>query len=166
MNRFAHSRMFLSFLLVVLQLALLPRAGRCDGGGLLSGSACSCASEHGHAGGDQESCHDVDATTHSCCSKEKVPQGEAPSGDDDDTESANDSTQACSCPPVSVAGAVWLPESESKKELEKRTQVLAPVSPGTAFQTYRAVVARSRNAPTPKARTGPPLHLLFQVFLI
>ena len=165
MNRLAHSRMFLSFLLVVLQLALLPRAGRCDGGGLLSGSACSCASDHGHPGGDQESCHDVDATADSCCSKEKSPQGEDPLGGDD-TESANDSTQACSCPPASVAGAVWLPGSENKKELEKHSPVLAPVSPGTAFQTYRAVVARSRSAPTPKAPTGPPLHLLFQVFLI
>lgn len=170
MNRVTHSRLFLSFLLMTLQLALLPGVGRCDSKWNLT-SGCCCASE-GHASRAEAQtgcCDEVAPSAPSCCSDKAghdsrsgdEPEGEAP-------ESTRPESKVCSCASPATPGPALLTSGEKKEQEQGQHHDLevAPIAPGTPFQSFGAVLARVRNGPVPKAPTGPPLHLLYQVFLI
>lgn len=168
MNRLTHSRAFISFLLVMLQLALLPSVGRCDGK-LSLGSTCSCAGDASQAISARGGCRDreIDAVAHSCCSRQ-APGEATPEGDPLGTgpEETTPKSKVCSCATSGGPGPALLTDSKNKKEQDRHLQVIAPVAAGTSFQSFDAVFARIHGGPTPKAPTGPPLHLLYQVFLI
>lgn len=168
MNRLAHSRLFLSFLLMMLQLALLPGVGRCDSKLNLT-SGCCCASE-GHASQVEAQtgcCDEVVPSAPSCCSDKTghdSRSGDEPEGED--PENTRPESKMCSCASPATPGPALLTSGEKKDHDQHHDLELAPIAPGTPFQSFGAVLARVRNGPVPKAPTGPPLHLLYQVFLI
>ena len=164
MNRLANNRLFISFLLVVLQFAFRPNAGRCSSASPLGGSCC-CESENHELRVDRAGSADR-STAHSCCSSHK-------SGNVDDAEGADLSElvssvgdESCHCSASGELIAAWGDKSErDKKEESKRTLASLPAV-ARHYQSYGALTARILSQPIPRARTGPPLQILYQVFLI
>lgn len=164
MNRLANNRLFISFLLVVIQFAFRPNAGRCSSASPLGGSCC-CESQN-HDDRVDRAGSEGPATGHSCCSKPVSKSVDGSEGVDplERVDSAGD--KGCHCSASGELVAAWAEKSErDKEELSKRTLVSLPAG-AQHYQSYGAISARTRSRPIPRACTGPPLQILFQVFLI
>ena len=169
MNRLIHNRAFIGILLVALQLAFLPNVSKCSDVRLL-GDSCNCtvsaSAESPHQGGDAKpSC----CSQRACCSKSagSIASSHSTSSDTDDETPAPDggSKKTCSCF-HGIDHAAALAGPAERHELQKKHASALPPFVASCNPTHHAVHLRLRSEVTPRARSGPPLQILYQVFLI
>ncbi|MFT4512385.1 MAG: hypothetical protein ACI89X_002061 [Planctomycetota bacterium] len=168
MNRLTNNRVFISIVLIVLQLAFLPNVSRCSDSQLL-GHLCCCSSsaddssEGAQRDGTSESKHD-------CCSKHAAQN----KGDESELElqantgvAGRDGKKECSCSHTRAHAtyAVYASKKSDRDLLEKHVTALLPTA-ARCNQSCHAIEVRVRCKPIPRAQTGPPLQLIYQVFLI
>lgn len=165
MNRLVHSRILMSVLVVLLQVGLLPDQGRvrCM---LRSGLVSCCCPHH-----DEVPPADVDTSAqseHGCCNH----HDEADAPDDPKLprkHSLNDGAagdEACSCGLGTEAPTAILSTPGKEDQRGKHNTTALPVSCVTWSLDGIEVSKRCALRAIPRAETGPPLHLLYQVFLI
>ena len=186
MNRLANHRAFISFLILMLQLAFLPNAKRCS---LSSqpGRGCCCSavdqdrSNSDRSGSDRigrpsasnfssRALASVSSAAHShrtCCSG-TPNSGDLHAGDlSDGSEPEGDhgKRKRCSCfAPVDLAAAPLATQQGHADHLK----YLPALAPAKRLQQvyYSASIDRIPLLMTAMASAGPPLHLIYQVFLI
>ena len=160
MNRLTNNRVFIGTLLMVLQLAFLPNVSRCSGTQLFGESCCCTSSAHDSSDGASESKHD-------CCSMHAAKS----TGDESEdmlvakTGSAGGNGKTCSCSHASPHAVHPAQESERDDLLENYIGALLPTA-ARCNQSCHAIEVRVRCKPIPRTQTGPPLQLIYQVFLI
>ena len=171
MSNLTNSRAFISFLLVLLQLTFLPNVSRCAGTGLLGGSCC-CVSIRVDAHRDTAKPRAANDNP-TCCSMHAGARHAADTGLNQAAEHAplllgGLSKKGCSCPHAGNQAA-WLSEGQGDAANTKSNKkTVAAVLPAAARgnQSCHAISVPARSKPIPQTRTGPPLHLVYQVFLI
>jgi len=164
MNRLTNNRVFIGILLMVLQLAFLPNVRRCSGTQLLGDSCCCTVDAHGVSDGAQHD--DTNASQQDCCSKHASQSA----GDESDPLASTNSAgtpgnKTCSCSHARAHAAFTSEKSNRNDLLKKHVSALLPTA-ARCNQSCHAIDVRVRCKPIPRARTGPPLQLLYQVFLI
>jgi hypothetical protein len=171
MTTLAHNRTFLSLLLVVLQLAFLPRVGGC-GGDALSGTGCCCetpaADEPVDGVGDGMGfgigCGDA-VGSRSCCSD----QGSAGKPTEQpDAPAQRDGKRVCGCAPPTSTVAAWTTRSGEEERRTETDPVAQPTTHSASAPDFPAATYTARILPeaAPRPPTGPPLYLAKQVLLI
>lgn len=166
MNSLTNNRVFIGILLVLLQLALLPNARRCSEATLIGGQCCCTFSAN-----EASAAFSSDSTSeskHDCCSR-NASQKKSGESDPEPVASSHsakgDGSKTCTC---SHANAHTISATQTDKRgdlLKKHIGAWLPTAAGWN-QSCHAVVARDRCKKVPRAQTGPPLRLLYQVFLI
>ena len=165
MNRLTNNRVFIGTLLMVLQLAFLPNVSRCSGTQLF-GESCCCTSS-AHESSDDARRDGASESKHDCCSMHAAKS----TGDESEdmlvakTGSAGGNGKTCSCSHASAHAAYAAQKSERDDLLENYVGALLPTA-ARCNQSCHAIEVRVRYKPIPRAQTGPPLQLIYQVFLI
>lgn len=191
MNRLTNNRVFIGLLLMVLQLAFLPNVRRCSGTKLLGDSCCctasapdaswgtkqagkikpkqDCCSKHASQSEGDESDPDLLASSGSAGGNDNQYSGKLDSGDQDsgDQDSGNQDSgdKSCTCSHDSAHVGLFSETTERDDLLKKYVGALLPTA-ARGNQSCHAIDVRVRCKPIPRARTGPPLQLIYQVFLI
>ena len=168
MNRLIHNRVFIGILLMTLQLALLPSVGRCSSAQVLGDSCCCTASASvaaegiHHSGESQPDC----CSQRACFAKPAAPGNESDSDSDGrDKPPEDDSKETCSCPHGSDHWACVTEHFERDDSSKKHASASLSLDV-RGIQSDRARSLRRRDNVALRVRTGPPLQLLYQVFLI
>ena len=163
MNRLAHSRVLPIFLAMLLQFALLPDQGKL-GCMLRSGFGSCCCAQHTPT--DETTNESEPAESHGCCGSHDV--ADEPTSPSDSLEVAIGDAQpdgeACSCgsptnpPPATPKGA----GDDGQKDKSHGLEVACVTPQLDGLLACKRAALRA----IPPEPTGPPLHLLYQVFLI
>jgi len=163
MSRLSRSRTLLIVLAALLQLSLLPDSGHL-GCILRGGLGSCCCSQHDRADSADK---DVSPTEeHGCCGGHEVTDAPAPGTGKLTVASGKSGPDgnACHCgSPTTPTPAI--PSGGCDDHHKDPTHGLEVVR-DTAQWTELAVSERTALQSSPPRPTGPPLHLLYQVFLI
>lgn len=174
MKRLIHNRAFIGILLMALQLAFLPNVSRCAGARLVGSSCCCTANTSGpaeeahqdqsHSDSQQGCC-----SKRACCSKSgesrDAPPNGVPDGPDDVDTPDGSRNGICSCFHGSDYPACPTEKTERDNSQKKHAGALLPIG-AHCKGSPRVRGIRLRGKPIPRVRPGPPLQVLYQVFLI
>ena len=168
MNRLTNNRVFIGILLMVLQLAFLPNVSRCSGS-LFQGDSCCCSSSTNDSSGDARR-NGASESKHPCCSM----RADQIDGDESEPEllastspAGGNGKKKCSCSHTRAhtTYAAYASKQGDRDLVEKPAAAWLPTA-ARCNQSCHAIEVRMRCKPIPRARTGPPLQLIYQVFLI
>ncbi len=155
-NRLSKNRALHLFLVVLMQFALLPGQGRI---GCVLGSAglsCCCAKAPAPAEGDVRHAKGG----HGCCGQSKVSARETPLVD----EQGGEGRGPCTCHDGS--GETPFPVSPDTRSTEDHRDLDVALATGSlqnlGSSAFQCVALRLVS----RARTGPPLHVWNQIYLI
>jgi hypothetical protein len=162
MTRIAHNRALLSLLLVLLQISFLPDPARlrCM---LRAGSLACCCSHVVETGVSREVA--PPAEQRGCCARLARPDEPATrfAGSDARDEAACGGDRTCTC----GAGAHKAFAVEHTGDHPDHDTDVGLSNPfGSRVRDGRVASKRVELREIPRARTGPPLHVLYRVFLI
>lgn len=167
MNRLVHSRILVSLLAVLLQVSLVPDPGRllC----MVRSGFFSCCCAHDEAPSppsDRESGHESSCCDHHDDAVVETPAGNSAGEVSNDSGHGSGGGEACSCGSgVTVPPATPTPGGDDEHKSKKEAH--GSIVPRVALDfDGPAVAKRVALRAVPRAPTGPPLHILFQVFLI
>lgn len=173
MNRLTNNRVFIGILLMVLQLAFLPNVRRCAGAQLLGDSCCCSSSDVGSP--DKSKLGGAGKRTQDCCSKHSSQSPNDYDASDSaplasKTATGTNGNKTCSCSHARAHAGLFSETNErddllKKDLLKKQVCALLPTA-ARGNQSCHAIEVRVRCKPIPRARTGPPLQLIYQIFLI
>ena len=162
MSRFVHNRALLSILVVLLQVSFLPDQGRVQcmlRSGLLS---CCCGHDDGAESSERQA---EPEPTDDCCTHQESASGDRKPNDGlDQAPYGGSGDETCSCGSGAVPPPVTPAFGDDQHKGKKKAFGLRP----SIDSDLRGLVASKRVSlrALPRARTGPPLRVLYQVFLI